>query len=234
MEQMIIAMIYLYPGALVDILRRVFFKRTYRDEETSDSTRAAKHFVFSTMISVASLLIYGRLAGKSVANPADLLNTFSATMEIPRFFLISLGMTVLFSCALEGLEEGYAKLRSLRLKETEQMKIDRSADTWHTLVYSKDFEYARSALVLRIKSGAGEQVGICYSLPDNLEDGIALMWSPETRAAFKHDEETVADDEKLLFGPVVIYCDPKTGINVEFFEAQKLFDQIQAKQSLAG
>ena len=157
MEQMIIAMIYLYPGALVDILRRVFFKRTYRDEETSDSTRAAKHFVFSTMISVASLLIYGRLAGKSVANPADLLNTFSATMEIPRFFLISLGMTVLFSCALEGLEEGYAKLRSLRLKETEQMKIDRSADTWHTLVYSKDFEYARSALVLRIKSGAGEQ-----------------------------------------------------------------------------
>lgn len=234
MEQMIIAMIYLYPGALVDILRRVFFKRTYRDEETSDSTRAAKHFVFSTMISVASLLIYGRLAGKSVANPADLLNTFSATMEIPRFFLISLGMTVLFSCALEGLEEGYAKLRSLRLKETEQMKIDRSADTWHTLVYSKDFKYARSALVLRIKSGAGEQVGICYSLPDNLEDGIALMWSPETRAAFKHDEETATDDEKLLFGPVVIYCDPKTGINVEFFEAQKLFDQIQAGQSLAG
>lgn len=234
MEQMIIAMIYLYPGALVDILRRVFFKRTYRDEETSDSTRAAKHFVFSTMISVASLLIYGRLAGKSVANPADLLNTFSATMEIPRFFLISLGMTVLFSCALEGLEEGYAKLRSLRLKETEQMKIDRSADTWHTLVYSKDFKYARSALVLRIKSGAGEQVGICYSLPDNLEDGIALMWSPETCAAFKHDEETAADDEKLLFGPVVIYCDPKTGINVEFFEAQKLFDQIQAGQSLAG
>ena len=157
------------------------------------------------MISVASLLIYGRLAGKSVANPADLLNTFSATMEIPRFFLISLGMTVLVSCALEGLEEGYAKLRSLRLKETEQMKIDRSADTWHTLVYSKDFEYARSALVLRIKSGAGEQVGICYSLPDNLEDGIALMWSPETRTAFKHDEETAADDEKLLFGPVVIY-----------------------------
>ena len=52
--------------------------------------------------------------------------------------------------------------------------------------------------------------------------------------AFKHDEETAADDEKLLFGPVVIYCDPKTGINVEFFEAQKLFDQIQAKQSLAG
>ena len=39
MEQMIIAMIYLYPGALVDILRRVFFKRTYRDEETSDSTQ---------------------------------------------------------------------------------------------------------------------------------------------------------------------------------------------------
>ena len=60
------------------------------------------------------------------------------------------------------------------------------------------------------------------------------MWSPETRTAFKHDEETAADDEKLLFGPVVIYCDPKTGINVEFFEAQKLFDQIQAKQSLAG
>lgn len=229
MEQMIIAMIYLYPGALVDILRRVFFKRTYRDEETSDSTRAAKHFVFSTMISVASLLIYGRLAGKSVANPADLLNTFSATMEIPRFFLISLSMTVLFSCALEGLEEGYAKLRSLRLKETEQMKIDRSADTWHTLVYSKDFKYARSVLVLRIKSGAGEQVGICYSLPDNLEDGIALMWSPETRAAFKHDEETDDDNEKLLFGPVVVYCDPKTGIIVEFFEAQKLFDQIQEK-----
>lgn len=229
MEQMIIAMIYLYPGALVDILRRVFFKRTYRDEETSDSTRAAKHFVFSTMISVASLLIYGRLAGKSVANPADLLNTFSATMEIPRFFLISLSMTVLFSCALEGLEEGYAKLRSLRLKETEQMKIDRSADTWHTLVYSKDFKYARSVLVLRIKSGAGEQVGICYSLPDNLEDGIALMWSPETRAAFKHDEEIDDDNEKLLFGPVVVYCDPKTGIIVEFFEAQKLFDQIQEK-----
>ena len=233
MGQMIIAMIYLYPGALVDILRRVFFKRTYRDEETSDSTRAAKHFVFSTMISVASLLIYGRLAGKSVANPADLLNTFSATMEIPRFFLISLSMTVLFSCALEGLEEGYAKLRSLRLKETEQMKIDRSADTWHTLVCSKDFEYTRSALVLRIKSGAGEQelrmVADCLRVLENLEDGIALMWSPETRAAFKHDEETADDNEKLLFGPVVVSCDPKPGIIVEFFEAQKLFDQIQEK-----
>lgn len=234
MEQIIIAMIYLYPGALVDVLRRKLFTRTYRDEETSDSARAAKHFAFSTIISVASLLIYGRLARKSVANPTDLLNTFSATMEIPRFFLISLIMTVIFSFALEGLEEGYVKLKSLSLKGTEQMKIARSADTWHTLVCGKDFEYTRSALVLRIKGGAGEQVGICYSLPDKLEDGIALMWSQETRAAFKHDEETVADDEKLLFGPVVVYCDPKTGINVEFFEAQKLFDQIQAKQSLAG
>lgn len=60
------------------------------------------------------------------------------------------------------------------------------------------------------------------------------MWLPETRAAFKHDEETADDNEKLLFGPVVVYCDPKTGIIVEFFEAQKLFDQIQEKQSLAG
>ena len=69
MEQMIIAMIYLYPGALVDILRRVFFKRTYRDEETSDSTRAAKHFVFSTMISVASLLIYGEAGREKRCQP---------------------------------------------------------------------------------------------------------------------------------------------------------------------
>lgn len=52
MEQIIIAMIYLYPGALVDILRRAFFKRTYCDEETSDGARTAKHFVYSTIISV--------------------------------------------------------------------------------------------------------------------------------------------------------------------------------------
>lgn len=233
MEQIIIAMIYLYPGALVDILRRAFFKRTYRDEETSDSTRAAKHFVFSTIISVVSLLIYGRLAGKSVANPTDLLSAFSATMEIPRFFLISLIVTGIFSCVLEGLEEGWAKLKSLRLEKTEKMKIKRSADTWHTLVYDKDFENARSALVLRIKSGAGEQAGICYSLPERFEDGIALIWTPETQEAFKHDEEAV-DDKKLIFGPVGVYCDPKTGIIVEFFEARKLFEQIQEKQSRAG
>ena len=229
MEQIIIAMIYLYPGALVDVLRRAFFKRTYRDEETSDSARTAKYFVFSTIISVVSLLIYGRQAGKSVANPTDLLSAFSATMEIPRFFLISLIVTGAFSGVLEGLEAGWAKLQSSWLKKTEQMKIERSADTWHTLIYGKDFKNARSALVLRIKSGAGEQVGICYSLPERFEDGIALIWTPETQEAFKHDEEAV-DDKKLIFGPVGVYCDPKTGMSVEFFEANKLFEQLQAKQ----
>lgn len=82
-------------------------------------------------------------------------------------------------------------------------------DTWHTLVYSKDFEYTRSALVLRIKSGVGEQVGICYSLPDNLEDGIALMWSPETRAAFKHDEETADDNESYCLAQSLSTAIPK-------------------------
>lgn len=224
MEQMIIAMIYLYPGALVDILRRVFFKRTYRDEETSDSTRAAKHFVFSTMISVASLLIYGRLAGKSVANPADLLNTFSATMEIPRFFLISLGMTVLFSCALEGLEEGYAKLRSIKTAQEENRKICRSVDSWHTLVYGKEFEETRSALALRIRKGEKEQIGICYSLPGTFEEGIILFRTKETEEALKKNE-----DDALLFGPVAVYYDTKTETFVEFYNAAKLIEKINEK-----
>lgn len=99
MEQMIIAMIYLYPGALVDILRRVFFKRTYRDKETSDSTRAAKHFVFSTMISVASLLIYGRLGREKRCQPGGSAEYIFSHDGDSAFFLISLSMTVLFSCA---------------------------------------------------------------------------------------------------------------------------------------
>ncbi|MFR6027571.1 MAG: hypothetical protein ACLUMK_13890 [Christensenellales bacterium] len=81
MEQMIIAMIYLYPSALVDILRRVFLSVPIgtKKQTTAHEQQSA---VFSTMISVG-LLIYGRRG--SVANPADLLNTFQPRWRLRVF-----------------------------------------------------------------------------------------------------------------------------------------------------
>lgn len=224
MEQIIIAMIYLYPGALVDILRRAFFKRTYCDEETSDGARTAKHFVYSTIISVFSLLIYGLLIGQRVATFEDIRTALSSMTGILLFLGVSLAMTAAFAVGLEALEEGYAKLQSIKTDQEENRKICRSVDSWHTLVYGKEFEETRSALALRIRKGEKEQIGICYSLPGTFEEGIILFRTEETEKALKKNEA-----DALLFGPVAVYYDTKTETFVEFYNAAKLIEKINEK-----
>ena len=224
MEQIIIAMIYLYPGALVDILRRTFFKRTYCDEETSDGARTAKHFVYSTIISVFSLLIYGLLIGQRVATFEDIRTALSSMTGILLFLGVSLAMTAAFAVGLEALEEGYAKLQSIKTGQEENRKICHSVDSWHTLVYGKEFEETRSALALRIRKGEKEQIGICYSLPGTFEEGIILFRTEETEKALKKNEA-----DALLFGPVAVYYDTKTETFVEFYNAAKLIEKINEK-----
>lgn len=223
MEQIIIAMIYLYPGALVDIIRRKLFSRTYADEETSDSGRTAKYFIFSTVISVISLLVYGRLSGKSIANSEDIKSAFSATMEIPCFFLISLIVTILFSFFLEGMKILWGQIRSGYLKKTEKMTVNRSSDAWHEIVYGETLREIRGMLVLKTIQNEHEEMGACFYLPDTFENGIALMKQNEVAEALKHDKQEEDDSKKIIYGPIITYCDTKTGTIVEIYNGERIF-----------
>lgn len=223
MESIIVAMLYLYPGALVDVIRHRFFKRTFRDEELNESARVAKYFVFSTVISVFSLLAYAALYEKSVANPDDILKSLSGTMEIPKYFVISLLMTVVF-VALIRLGNGMLeKIKSCQLEKTDGLVISPSVDAWHELTCGKGLEGIWGYLVLRIICGDHETTGFSYYLPERFQDGVAVIHQEIVADAFQKDSgKAINDPDRLIYGPVAAYFDTETGTTVEFYNGYNL------------
>lgn len=231
MENIIIAMLYLYPGAIVDVIRKTFFRRTFREPDMNESMNTARYFVASTIISVVSLVVYAMLFRKSVANPQDIQKSLTGTMEIPKYFVVSFAVTVAYAIFLQAVGWMIAKVKSRWLKETESTKISPSVDAWHELVYGDDLKEIRGYLVLRISQGGQTVCGFSYFLPEFFEDGIALIRQEEVKAAFIRDQENEMMDqtrenrekpERLIHGPVAAYYDPKTGTAVEFFNGYSL------------
>ncbi len=227
MGDIIVAMMYLYPGALVDVIRKTVFKHTFHDDELNESARVAKYFMFSTMISVASLLIYGKYFEKSVANQADILKALGGTMEIPKYFGVSLIVTALFTFGLEGVKELVKWARNRYWKKTDDAMINRTTNAWYDLVYGDGLKGYRGSLVLKIRnSDKDETCGFCYYLPDEFKDGISLVWQEEVKAAFDKDaaecvSKDVYDESRLIKGPMASYYDIETGTTIEFYDATK-------------
>ncbi|MBR5302926.1 MAG: hypothetical protein IKU38_08835 [Clostridia bacterium] len=222
MEDIIIGMLYLYPGALVDLIRKTFFKRVFRDDDLNESTRIAKYFWFSTFITVAALLIYADCSNNSVANPEDIKKALSGTMEIPKYFGISFCVTVAFTFLLEGVKALWSGIRSLCKKKREGTVVSRSVTAWHELICGKGLKEYRGNLVLKIKNGGEEKVGFFYFLPDEFKDGISLIYQPEVEEAFTKDEgKDPYDESRLIKGPVALYYDPESGTTVEFYDGTK-------------
>lgn len=225
MEEIIIAMLYLYPGAMVDVIRHRFFKRSFRDDEVNESTRIAKYFFFSTVISVVSLIWYAARYNKSVANPADIVSALTGTMEIPKYFVISLIVTLLFTGGLWIVN--WALLQFSTLLSQEDVVISDSVDAWHEIVYGDALKDSKGYLILRVTNGGKPQMGFSYFLPERFSDGIILIRQEEVAAALERDKQKPADEPLEIFGPIATYCDAGTGATVEFFDGYFLSKKLE-------
>lgn len=226
MENVIIAMLYLYPGALVDRCRKVMFHRTYRKEDEGENASLAKYFVYSTVISTITLVLYGFFWTDHATIQGAALPVFDQPWDISKYFAFSLLVMVLFSIFVEKALDAKNWFESKWSRKSEGVVITRSVDAWHELVFGDDFKEVRGALILKIRHGEREEVGFSYYLPERFEDGVALIRTKQVEEAFQKDQGA-EEAERLIFGPVAIYCDSRSDTTVEFYNGNKLAQTLQ-------
>ena len=66
--ELILVLIYIFPGALVDVFDRTFLSKRYKEDPSSNFEKASRYFGYSVIISTFALFIFGAVNGDGVYN----------------------------------------------------------------------------------------------------------------------------------------------------------------------
>lgn len=234
MEEIIIAMLFLYPGALIDVFDKRFFPRHHKESVMSDSTRVAKYFVYSVFISVFSLLIYAHLTGRGVSNINAIQDSLAGTMEIPKYFGVSLICTILFTLILRVIDSWFLQLRSLYKHSIEGTTLINATDVWHEIVRGSDLKEIRSCMIAKIENGTSIRAGFLQYMPDDFEEGLGLTASQLVMDQLECEKGLEPSSDKCYIGPPWLsYYDTKTGAFVDIYDGRRLHEYLNKTKPVA-
>ena len=165
-------------------------------------------------------MLYAAICKKSVANPDDIVTALTGTMEIPKYFGISLLVTLAFTWGLWLFHECVLKMSTMLSQE--EIEISDSVDAWHELIYGDTLKNSMGYLILKVTHGQDIQMGFSGFLPEQFKDGIMLIRQPEVAAALERDKQRAEGEPAEIFGPIATYVDGETGATVEFYDGYYL------------
>ena len=225
MQEIIISMLFLYPGAMVDVFEKYFFKYSYRQDESGEVAHLARYFAYSVVITIASIFIFAHFRQKSVANLEDIASALNGMIELGWYAGISLFASLMFTLLFHALNKLFVAINSRITEKTEGLKVINASDTWHELAYGVSMAEYRDAAIIRIKNDKEERIGFVKVWPERYEDGILLTQTDIVKEYFDYDREISLDQQDKMFigSPLYTMFDAKTASFIEIYDGRKLY-----------
>lgn len=227
MEEVLVSLLFIYPGALIEIFYRAFAKYGYKEEESNDQIKIGEYFLYSAIVFVLSLIIYQCISGRWFKTADEVFSEFNNLLSALGYLLLSLVVTGLVAYArydLSGMnpsDDG-----GLLGESINGCKAAGSVNAWREIIYGSDFKDVLAPCIVRIRMGDIIETGFVHYFPDDFEKGIILVQSAYVKQQFEI-EENCSPDHIIIGDPYVVYVDPASNVIVEFYPGQKLMNSMR-------
>lgn len=217
MNEIIVALLFLYPGGLIDIFLNANKSATYSTHEMDNISRTALCFAYSVVSTFIAILVFGGIMLRRVdlAATLALLNTWSGLLVYALISLIAIApATGIIWFADSFWQRLYCKYREWKYKG----KHSSIQTVWQSIT-KEDLCYA-----LRIRSADGHIIeqGYIRHLPTDLrkDKGILLEYPRAIKETFDKEEAREYYFPYCEF----VYFDSETGYLYEFYDATKYLE----------
>lgn len=228
MENVIILMLFTYPGAIMDRVFAIASAKYDYHKSLDGSALAARYLIYSALCTTISILILSlTLNIKDGVSLAAIVGLLQATNLWWKYLLISFVVSIL--CGLASFCIHHFILRNIRNKiliPKGHYKDSGTKDTWqHIINHPDEFDLWNCAIVIR-KDGHIVAAGLPYALPkDHQEARYALMHCDKVLQELNTRAE---NDETSMLGETMLnYYDATNDYMMEFIYAPRLWDKVQ-------
>lgn len=232
MEEIVISMLFLYPGALVDVISKNLYKYSYCEDETSEAAHIARYFMTSVLITIASILLYARIRGRSVATLTDIVAALTGIGELMWYTVISLVCTIATAVVFRLVAILANRLISWINRKWEGTSIRDAVDAWHEIIYGEDMKSFRDQTIMRIRMGGEEEAGFVKYWPESLSEGIILTQQVLVKAFFDYDENEEDCNKKFIGDPWVALIDSEHGAIIEIYDGRTLYEYLRKNKEI--
>lgn len=232
-EEIILVLIYLYPGALVDVLKRIIYSYSFREDPSDNFGKAVRYFAYSVIISTLSLLLYGFFCNKGVHSIDNITASLNGTIDLAFYAGISFVITLFFTL-LHRPVEIFANWLMTLILHTESVVIN-PASAWIELMNGQDLKEIRDHMIVRVTCGESVRSGFLFTQPDSFDDGLILTKTKSVSAQMRYERENaLREDECLIGSPWATYYDPKTGTFVDMYDGREFSRSIKEKATTSS
>ena len=226
MNEILVSMLFLYPGALVEVVQKEIFRYTYVEDKGSEVAHLARYFIYSVFVTLLSVFMYAFLREKEISTMSDIFLALNSPKEIFGYTVLSLIGTVIIACADEIFARLTIKVKNKFGKGSEDTSLIIAADAWHQIAYSQEetLKECRQYMIAKVYNGGQESAGFIKYLPGEFEQGLILVWQSEIQKQLEK-EKNESEEKRLIGDPVLTYFDPKSSTLVELFDGRKFAEQ---------
>jgi len=227
MENILLLIIFSYPGVLADMLYTFFAKDKSFYKEPTEAFRVARDFFLSAIIAIATMpiVIQGSENGHTLSNWVSALQKSEVIWD---YILVTLGGSIVLSLVwyLFDLHVGLRIKNGIRklLKLAPESKYKK---TWDDLIQKNDHvNIDECAIVIYDANGKQIAAGLPRSIPGDIDE--------DPHFALAHCSTVINElndsDDSYLDGLRLVYVDVKTMSRIEFYDASRLYKAIAEAQ----
>lgn len=226
MNEIVTGVLFIYPGAIIEILYRRYAKYGYKEDARAEPIRLAELFLYSVVVTISSVLLLKVFGGIKVETLSSLvfeLNRFSTLIQ---YLILSFMLTIFVAWIryqISGMNPEHEDAADQ--KPVNGCRVVGAANAWRDLIYGPMLQDILEHCILRISCGDQVTAGFAAYLPTDFEQGFELTYTSYVQKQFEM-EVGYAPDERYIHDPQAVYIDPPTGIKVEFFNGNELYDYL--------
>lgn len=227
MEELMSAVLFVYPGAMIELIYRRYAQYGYKEDSHAEPIKLAELFVYSTIVTIVTIILMRVFAGIKVDSLSGLvfeLNRFESTLK----YLI---LSILVTCVVAWIRYKVSGMDPdadgpLDQPQVNGCRVAGSANTWRELIYGPDLRDILEHCIVRITCGETVAAGFATYFPTDFEQGIPLTQTAFVEELMEREDE-LPQDQCYVGKAYMVYIDPITGTKVEFFKGKELHDYLE-------
>lgn len=229
MDDLLLLMIFTYPGAISDMMYTFLAKEKTFYREASSTFRVARGFFLSALTTILTmrLMIPEGSGAHTIENWISLLKKSEIVW---RYIGTSLAISIVIGLLWFSGSCFKLWIRNLCAEKTKKAFCETQyASTWHDVIRQPEKVDLREAVVI-VKNSEGKMVncGLPFALPNDIRKEPALALSHCEWVEVELDKD---QDESMIEGVLVTYSDLQSGFSVEIRHAPKMWEFFRMIQN---
>lgn len=229
MENIIILILFTYPGAMADFIHSRIVSGKQYDHKPEEYFRVARDFFLSALISMASIWAYCGITGQKFG-----ISTAVERLKADESIILFMGITII-GAALAAMiwamwDSGKFGIRNGIRAKSGKTTFAREKSVWKTLMTDADIPFNKCVLAF-YQDGKLIRAGIPHTVSDDYEKDpwAILMWTETARMDLERPEE----ERSLLISPTHSFVNFENGISMDVYDGSAFYDFICEKVEVA-